>query len=214
MTLPSATAKVQYSSLDGATDVFAFPYLFLADADLIVIVTDTTTGVHTVKTLTVDYSVQNAGNATTGQITFTSGTPTTNDRVTIARNMTLTQAVDYVADANFQAETHEEALDRMEMKIQELADGVKRCLRVGEGELLAWDGEIGGIDARKSKLVGFDASGDLSMETTPFALETNQIVLDYGNIYVKFLVDAPNNKMQIWLGESAATNSLWMTFFY
>jgi len=212
MTLPSATAKVQYEG-DGATLVFAFPHLFLADADLIVILTTESTGVHAVQTLTTHYTVQNAGNATTGQVTFVTE-PTTDERVTIARNMTLTQAVDYVADANFQAETHEEALDRMEMKIQELADGVKRCLRVGEGELLAWDGEIGGIDARKSKLVGFDASGDLSMETTPFALETNQIVLDYGNIYVKFLVDAPNNKMQIWLGESAATNSLWMTFFY
>ena len=72
MTVSSTTVKNSYSG-NGSTTEFAYGYKIFADSDLIVIIRTDSTGVETVKPLTTHYTVSGAGDASGGNVTFTSG---------------------------------------------------------------------------------------------------------------------------------------------
>ena len=84
MTVSSTTVKNSYSG-NGSTTQFAYGYKIFADSDLIVIIRTDSTGAETVKTLTTHYTVSNAGNASGGNVTFTSGNIPSNTETVILR---------------------------------------------------------------------------------------------------------------------------------
>lgn len=116
MTISSTTATISYTA-NGTQTEFTVPFYFLANGDLVV--ETISSGVPTVKTITTDYTVVGAGDADGGTVTFLTA-PTSGLTVRITRFVTPTQAVDYVANDPFPAETHEQALDRLTMLVQHL----------------------------------------------------------------------------------------------
>jgi len=159
MSVSSSTGKVSYNG-NGTTVAFSVPFLFLANADLIVTSTVIATGVDTVKTLTTDYTVTGA---TVGSGTLTMGTaPATGTRLTIQRSTPKTQTTDYVADDAFNPETVELNFDKLTILVQELAETVSRSISFPATDA-APTGVLPSSVARANLFLGFDASGNVSI---------------------------------------------------
>ena len=127
MTISTTTSRVSYNGND-VTVGFSFPYLFLANADLVVILYDSL-GVGTTQVLDTDYTVTGAGDIAGGTVTMTTA-PATGEQLVIYREMDLTQEVDYITGDAFPADTHERALDRLTMIAQQLNETLGRSIKV------------------------------------------------------------------------------------
>src|SRR6056300_1275949 len=162
MTISSTTVKNSYSG-NGTLDTFNYTFRIFADSDLQVIIRDAT-ATETVKVLTTHYTVTGAGSASGGTIVFTSGNiPTATETVVIRRALPQTQAIDYIANDPFPAESHEEGLDRSMMAIQQLQEEVDRSIKLSRTNTMnSTEFTIGDTD-RANKVFGFDSSGELSV---------------------------------------------------
>ena len=129
MTVSTTIIKNSYSG-DGSTTVFAYKFKISADADMQVIIRSSA-GVETVKTLTTHYTVSNAGTATGGNVTFTSGnTPASGETVILRRVTTRTQTLDLVENDPFTADSVEGAFDKNLSIGQEIQEEVDRSFKV------------------------------------------------------------------------------------
>ena len=157
MTVATTTNKISYTG-NGSTTVFAYNYRILTDSDLQVYVDGT------LKSLSTHYTVSGAGDASGGNVTFTSGnTPPDTKKVVIIRNMPQTQATDYVANDPFPAETHEEALDKLTMIAQDVQKDVDESFRFASTVTDAGTITIDKNAADRASLVlAFDSSGHLT----------------------------------------------------
>jgi hypothetical protein len=160
MTISSTTVKNSYSG-NGTLDTFNYTFKIFADADIQVIIRDAT-ATETVKTLTTHYTVTGAGNANGGTVVFTSGNiPSGTETVVIRRASPQTQAIDYIANDPFPAESHEEGLDRSMMAIQQLQEEVNRSIKLSRTNTMnSTEFTIGDTD-RANKVFGFDSAGEL-----------------------------------------------------
>ena len=164
MTISSTTVKNSYSG-NGTLTTFNYTFKIFADSDLQVIIRDASAN-ETVKTLTTHYTVTGAGNANGGTIVFTSGNiPTATETVVIRRAVPQTQAIDYIANDPFPAESHEEGLDRSMMSIQQLQEEVDRSLKLSRTNTMTTTEFTVGSSDRAGKVLGFDNSGELSVTT-------------------------------------------------
>ena len=162
MTVSSTTVKNSASG-DGSTTQFTYSFKIFADTDLEVIIRSST-GTETVKTLTTHYTVAGAGDASGGSITFTSGnTPASGQTVVIRREVPQTQAIDYIANDPFPAESHEEGLDRATMTIQQLQEEVNRSIKLSATNTMTSTEFTVGATDRANKILAFDSSGEISV---------------------------------------------------
>nr|BAR37523.1 putative tail fiber [uncultured Mediterranean phage uvMED] len=162
MTVSSTTVKNSYSG-NGSTTQFAYGFKIFADSDLIVIIRSST-GTETVKTLTTHYTVAGAGDASGGSITFTTGnTPASGETVVIIREVPQTQAIDYIANDPFPAESHEEGLDRATMTTQQVQEEVDRSLKLSRTNTMTSTEFTVGATDRANKVLSFDSSGELAV---------------------------------------------------
>jgi len=160
MTISSTTVKNSYSG-NGTLDTFNYTFKIFADSDLQVIIRDAT-ATETVKTLTTHYTVTGAGNANGGTIVFTTGNiPTATETVVIRRAVPQTQAIDYIANDPFPAESHEEGLDRSMMSIQQLQEEVDRSIKLSRTNTMNNTEFAVGATDRAGKIFGFDDNGEL-----------------------------------------------------
>ena len=163
MTVSSTTVKNSYSG-NGSTTEFAYGYKIFADSDLQVIIRVNSTGVETVKTLTTHYTVAGAGDASGGSITFTSGnTPASGQTVVIIREVPQTQAIDYIANDPFPAESHEEGLDRATMTTQQVQEELDRSIKLSRTNTMTSTEFTVGATDRANKILAFDSSGEISV---------------------------------------------------
>lgn len=125
MTVPSQTNRDQQSG-NGVTTAFTVPFRILDQTHLRVLLT--VDGVTTEQTLTTHYTVSGVGGAST-TVTFVSA-PASGSTITFLRNVPLTQETDYVPNDPFPAESHEQALDKLTMIAQQLAEEIDRSLRL------------------------------------------------------------------------------------
>ena len=103
------------------------------------------------------------GDASGGSITFTSGNiPVTGETVVIKREVPQTQAIDYIANDPFPAETHEEGLDRATMTTQQMQEELDRSFKVSRTNTIASSEFTDSATTRASKTLGFDSSGNLT----------------------------------------------------
>jgi hypothetical protein len=162
MTISSTTVKNSYAG-NGTLDTFNYTFKIFADADIQVIIRDASAN-ETVKTLTTHYTVTGAGSASGGTIVFTAGNiPTATETVVIRRASPQTQAIDYIANDPFPAESHEEGLDRSMMAIQQLQEEIDRSIKLSRTNTMnSTEFTIGDTD-RANKVFGFDASGELTV---------------------------------------------------
>jgi len=162
MTVSSTTVKNSYSG-NGSTTQFAYGYKIFADTDLIVIIRSAA-GTETVKTLTTHYTVAGAGDASGGSITFTTGnTPASGETVVIIREVPQTQAIDYIANDPFPAESHEEGLDRATMTTQQVQEELNRSIKLSRTNTMTSTEFTVGATDRANKILAFDSSGEISV---------------------------------------------------
>jgi len=119
----TTTLNVIKSNGNGSTTIFAYTFKILKNTDLVVEVG----GV--VQTLTTDYTVSGVGDATGGNVTFTTAPASGTNNVVISRIMTLTQEIDLTEASKFPIDSVDEMFDRNTMQIQQNDEAVKRAAR-------------------------------------------------------------------------------------
>lgn len=132
MTLASSTAKSGPYACNGVTVAFAIGFACFAATDLYVVRTDTD-GLDTYLTYVTDYSVAlNADqtNSPGGTVTLAAA-PATGFKVTILRNVGLTQGTSLPNQGGWYPKVVEAAFDRLTMMVQQLRERVDRSLQVG-----------------------------------------------------------------------------------
>ena len=130
MTVGTAGNRFTYAG-DGATVAFSFPRLFAASGDLRVILRADATGEETVQTIVTDYDVSGAGEPAGGTVTMTSA-PGAGETLVIVRRTEQRQETDYVTGGGFSAKSHEDALDKLTLMVQDLEEKVNRALKLAE----------------------------------------------------------------------------------
>nr|BAR32745.1 tail fiber [uncultured Mediterranean phage uvMED] len=159
MTVSSINTKNSYNG-DGSTTSFAYTFPIHTTAELKVI-ERAANGTETVKSLTTHYAVVDNGSAG-GQVNFGTA-PASGVTVVLLRDTNLTQETDYVANDPFGAETHEAALDKLTLQIQEAQEELDRSIKLSRtNTITSTEFTIGSTD-RAGKMLGFDNSGNLSV---------------------------------------------------
>jgi hypothetical protein len=162
MTISSTTVRNSYSG-DNSTTTFSYTFKIFQDSDIQVIIRSAT-GTETIKTITTHYTVTGAGASGGGSVIFTSGNiPTSTQTVVLRRNIPQTQAIDYIANDPFPAESHEEGLDRATMAIQQLQEELQRSIKLSKTNTMTSTEFTVGATARANKILAFDASGEISV---------------------------------------------------
>jgi len=127
MTISTTTSRAQYNG-NGVTTIFSFPYRFLANDDLEVRLI-AASGASTVLTLTTDYTVTGARNDAGGSVTILVA-PASGEQLLIRRIMDLTQETAYPSGDPFPAQSHEDALDKLTMIVQQHDEELARTLQL------------------------------------------------------------------------------------
>jgi hypothetical protein len=162
MTVSTTIIKSSHNG-NGSTTTFAYSFKIFADTDLVVIIRSST-GTETTKSLSTHYTVSGAGDASGGSITFTSGnTPASGETVVIRRNVPQTQAIDYIANDPFPAETNEEGLDRTTMIAQQVSEATDRSIKLSRTNTMTSTEFTVGATDRANKVLAFDSSGEISV---------------------------------------------------
>jgi hypothetical protein len=162
MTISSTTVRNSYSG-DNSTTTFSYTFKIFQDSDIQVIIRSTD-GTETTKTITTHYTVTGAGNSGGGSVIFTSGNiPTSTQTVVLRRNIPQTQAIDYIANDPFPAESHEEGLDRATMAIQQLQEELTRSIKLSKTNTMTSTEFSVGASDRANKILAFDANGEISV---------------------------------------------------
>ena len=182
MTIAKTGSEASYSG-NGSTVNFAFAFRFFEDSDLTVsiVLADGTT---TVQTLTTHYTASNNGDETGGTVSMVTP-PASGETLLIQRDIPETQGTDYTANDAFPAETHEAAIDRLTLLVQDtsraIASEVSTSARyfkatydsdaVGE-----WD--IQTQSDRANKVLGFNSAGLPIMQEAEItvSLDVNEIL--------------------------------------
>jgi hypothetical protein len=126
LTVSTTTSRADYNG-NGTTTAFAVPFYFLDQTHLTVLRTQISTGVITTLTLTTNYTVTGAGVFAGGTVTCLVA-PTADQKLSILRNVPLTQLNTYVPNDPFPAASHERALDQLTMEVQQLDEAIDRAL--------------------------------------------------------------------------------------
>jgi hypothetical protein len=138
MTVSSSVNKVTYSG-NSATLIFPVNYYFLENSHLQVILVSN--NVETIQTITSQYTVTGAGNPAGGSVTMVTP-PATGTQLIIVRNVPATQETDYLANDPFPAESHERALDKLTMLVQQVELDADRALKIPLSSLATTSTEL------------------------------------------------------------------------
>lgn len=118
MTVNTSTSSASYSG-NGSTQIFAVPFYFLVDTDVKITKKTASTGLVTTLVLNSDYTLTGAGNTSGGSATLVAA-PLTGDQIFIQRNVDAVQQTAYPSNSTFPSASHEKALDRLTMLVQQL----------------------------------------------------------------------------------------------
>jgi hypothetical protein len=167
MTVQTTTSRADYTG-NGSTTAFTVPFYFLDNTHIVVYRTQISTGVVSTLALTTDYTASGAGSGSGGTVTCVTA-PTTDQKISILRNVPLTQLTHYVDNDPFPAASHEKALDQLTMEIQQLNEGLSRAL------LLA--ANVTGVSTSlptpsANKLLGWDTNAANLQNVDPASLLT------------------------------------------
>lgn len=169
MTVQTTTSRADYTG-NGSTTAFTVPFYFLDNTHVVVYRTQISTGVISTLTLGSDYNMTGAGVSTGGTLTMTVA-PTTDQKLSILRNVPLTQLIHYVPNDPFPAATHEQALDQLTMEVQQLAEAQGRALA------LSANTPAGSVSTSlptpaANKLIGWDTTAQNLQNVDPSSLLT------------------------------------------
>jgi len=126
MTVASELSKIVHVT-DGVSVSFAVPFRFLHANHLRV--TEARDGIETVLTPETHYSVTGAGSQQGGAV-VTAPARAAGAKLVIERIVPLTQEIQYPRNDPFPASAHEQALDKLTMIDQQLAEGLSRAVKL------------------------------------------------------------------------------------
>ena len=160
MTISTTTIKNSYSG-DGSTTVFNYTFK-ITDQDHIEVLTRTSAGTESEKTITTDYTVSGVGNANGGSVTFTSA-PASGLTVILRRDTPQTQGMDLIENDPLPANTLETAHDKIMSVAQELQEEVDRSIKLSRTNTMTSTEFTVGATDRANKILAFDSSGEISV---------------------------------------------------
>lgn len=135
MTVSTETTKSATVVGNGVTTAFPFAFKIFQTSDVSVVLAVVATGVETVLTEGVDYSVSmNADQEADpgGEVTYPlSGSPMASTHsLTLVRDVPATQGLDLTLGGSFNPDNIEKALDRVTTLVQQLKEAVDRAVKV------------------------------------------------------------------------------------
>lgn len=131
MTVSTTENRKSYAG-NGVTSVFSFPYVFFADADLVVLKVKAD-GTFTKAVLGTDYTVSGAGNEAGGSVTMTSS-PAAGTTLVIYRDPQLTQPQAFVDNDPLPAKSVSRGYDRLTVIAQRIRELVDRSFRLSDAD--------------------------------------------------------------------------------
>ena len=156
----SATARKAQSSGNGSAGPFSFAFQVNAEAEVDVFV-DTT-----LKTLSTHYTVSLSGDGT-GSVSFTSNNfPTSSQTITIMGDAPLSRTSVYTSGGNITAAALESDFDTNVMVQQQQQEVLSRTVRAPVDDAASVDLTLPNKDARKGKVLGFNATSGNPEVTT------------------------------------------------
>lgn len=166
MTVSTTTSKVSYAG-NGSTTAFAVNFYFLDNTHLKVILR-AANGTETVKTLGTDYTVSGAGVSSGGTVTMTSA-PASGTTLVVLRNVPATQLADYTPNDPFPAQTHEQALDKLTMLVQQQQTSLNGVLKFPDTDSASLSATLPPSTNRANKALVFDEDGGVGLSDDDYA---------------------------------------------
>lgn len=165
MTVPAASRRTSPFLGNGVTTSFPFTFKVFQTSDIAVVVTNTS-GALSTKVLNSDYSVTLNPDQTAspgGSITYPlSGSPlATGEKLVIVGDIPYSQTLALPGGGNYNPVALERALDRTEMQIQQVADGVASAVRAPFGETLD---VLPDAATRANTVQAYDADGQPTIQ--------------------------------------------------
>lgn len=170
MTVASATAKSGPYTGNGSQTVFAYGFKIFANTELQIIRTSVA-GSDTTLALGSDYTVSGVGADAGGNVTTTVA-PATGEKITILRNVALTQLVDLRNQGGFYPEVHERAFDKLTMAVQKLDEEIERSVKVSPSASASPDDLLASIAASETNAAASATSASESAATAVSAVAT------------------------------------------
>lgn len=177
MTVSSTVARVQFSG-NGVAATFAFPYVFIAPADLAVTLTDST-GAVVPATLggagAYDYTVTGSLDPTTGEydsggnVVFNTAPPG-GYTATILRDPAETQTLAIAPTGPVPPAPLSAALDKVVMMLQALKDRFSRTIGAPVQDSPALNMQLPPAALRANQYLGFDSLGQPSVLLSPVTI--------------------------------------------
>ena len=162
MTISTTTILNSFSG-NGSTTAFTYTFPINTTGEISVI-ERSATGVETVKTEgtgSTNYGIADTG-ASGGIVTMVTA-PASGTTLVIRRNTEFTQETDYVANDPFPAETHEDALDKLQMQNQELEEELNRSIKISRTNTMTSTEFTTSAADRANKILSFNAAGELAV---------------------------------------------------
>lgn len=158
MTISNSVSDVTYTG-NGAATTWDYDFYIPSQNELIVTVFDEGDSAGTVINSS-DYSVTGIGSQNGGTVTYPlSGSPlTAQQTITIQRLIPYTQPTSFSNQGAFYPETVEDALDWLEMQIQQINTQSDRYLRVAINDPPVE--ALPQVSARAGQMLGFDSDGN------------------------------------------------------
>lgn len=155
MAVQSDTSRIQYAGNNSTSTSYAVPFVFQENAHLKAIAR-TAEGVETVVTLN---GHTGAGDPNGGTVLTTVAVPATST-LTIYREVPLTQSTIYQEGGDFPAASHERALDKLTMAIQQIARSISRTVRLSDAAP-----ESTSLAVLPNRFFGTDENGAVALVT-------------------------------------------------
>lgn len=150
MTISSTTSRWEYTG-DGSTTIFAYDNKIIASTDLKVYADGVLQS--------SGYTVSGAGVEAGGNVTFTTA-PASGVSIIINRDTPTTQATDYPVAGSFPAVSHEDALDKLTLLVQQAEEAISRCLRFTENDTSTYDSVL--PSPSSGKILSWSAAGKVA----------------------------------------------------
>ena len=164
MTVSSNTAIDTGTAGTGAAQTISFTFPCIADTEIKAVKQHTTTGAITAMTKDTDYTVSLTGtgtpNYTGGSITTITPFVSSSYNIYLYRDTTDTQAYNPINNDDMDAESLEQAIDKLFMIVADLQEAVGRCIKIPRPESTTV--EVDNYVDRASTTLGFDASGNVT----------------------------------------------------
>ena len=179
MTIQSQTGKAAYVA-DGNTTAFNIPFYFF-DNQVSVYINDSLTPL----VLGTDYTLTNNQGYNGGEVVLSTA-PQSGTRVTIVRNVELTQLITFLEGENFPASDFEYALDKIVMALQQIRDRLELCLSLPNGSTWPTSEIYQMLDNVRQYQ---EAIASIPNLLTEISTLESQFPIDLSNYYTKSEVD-------------------------